>query len=77
MIYSSVTWSISMSQSIARSQAIRYALAKQIDRAYAISTDYGDVALDDELARAIDTALRPILERRLAQLGKLDNEEGQ
>lgn len=47
---------------------IRYALAKQLATAHTLASNYGDVPLDDELREVIDTAVRPVLECRLAQL---------
>lgn len=46
-------------------EQIQYALAKQLDTAHTLSTDYGDLPIDAELQRAIAQALRPILDRRL------------
>lgn len=51
---------------------ISYALAKQLKPAHSIESNYGHIHLDQELCQAMDAALRPILERRLAQL-KQDN----
>jgi hypothetical protein len=48
---------------------ISYALAKQLSAAHTLSGAYGDIALDDELVKAIDNAIRPILKRRLAAAG--------
>ena len=42
-----------------------YAIAKQLPMATAIQTNYGEIELDDELRRAVETALAPILENRL------------
>lgn len=44
---------------------ISYALAKQLPTAYAISTNYGAIELDEEMRAAIEKTLRRILERRL------------
>jgi hypothetical protein len=44
---------------------MRYCLAKQLTRAHTLQTDYGDVALDDDMREAVEKALRPILEQRL------------
>lgn len=44
---------------------LTYALSKQLASAYAISTSYGDIPLDDEMRAAVDNAVRPILKRRL------------
>ncbi|CAM5288107.1 hypothetical protein [Eoetvoesiella caeni] len=52
---------------------IGYALAKQLKTAHSIDSNYGHIYLDTELHQAMDAALRPILERRLAQM-ELDNE---
>ncbi|CAM3827243.1 hypothetical protein [Castellaniella denitrificans] len=49
---------------------ISYALAKQLGSAYAIESNYGAIELDDELRQAIDAAVRPILQARLAAAGK-------
>lgn len=46
-----------------------YALWKQLPNAYAIASNYGAIELDDELRGAIDTAIRPILTRRLELAG--------
>lgn len=48
--------------------AISYAISKKLAAATAISTNYGDIELDDEMRAALDNALRPILKRRLNQL---------
>jgi phosphoribosylanthranilate isomerase len=50
---------------------ISYALAKQLVSAYAIESSYGHIELDEELRDAVDVAVRPILERRLASLYRL------
>lgn len=47
---------------------ISYALTKQLHKAYAIETDYGNIPLDAELKLAIDKAIRPILEKRLEKI---------
>lgn len=44
---------------------IGYALAKQLGSAYALSTNYGELYLDEKMKKAVDKALRPILERQL------------
>jgi len=44
---------------------MRYCLAKQLARARSVQTDYGDFALDDEMCKAVENALRTIIERRL------------
>lgn len=44
---------------------IRYALAKQLATAHTLGSDYGAVELDDEMKRAIQAALSPLLEGRL------------
>ncbi|NYT62384.1 hypothetical protein H0A66_08675 [Alcaligenaceae bacterium] len=49
-------------------EEIGYALAKQLKTAHSIESNYGHIYLDEELHKAVDAALRPILERRLAQL---------
>jgi hypothetical protein len=48
--------------------ALSYAISKQLAAATAISTNYGDIPLDDEMRAALDNALRPILKRRLNAL---------
>ncbi len=45
---------------------ISYALAKQLTSATTIESNYGSIDLDAELRRAVDAAVRPILERRMA-----------
>jgi hypothetical protein len=45
---------------------IAYALAKQLPTAHTIASSYGEIELDDELRTAVESALRPILEARLA-----------
>jgi hypothetical protein len=45
---------------------IAYALSKQLCSAHTLSSNYGDLELDDELRTAVVAALRPILEKRLA-----------
>lgn len=52
-----------------------YALWKQLPTAYAIASNYGGIELDDELRGAIDTAVRPILTRRLELAGHPPREE--
>lgn len=47
--------------------AYDYALAKQLQTAYSIETNYGSITLDPEMREAVDAALRPIIERRLAE----------
>lgn len=42
-----------------------YALSKQLSSAHTLASSYGDLELDDELRRAVERAVRPILERRL------------
>ena len=42
-----------------------YALAKQLDRAYALETTYGTLQLDEEMRAAVEKALRPLLTKRL------------
>ncbi|GEM_PF-2927736 len=48
--------------------ALSYAISKQLAAATAVSTNYGDIELDDEMRAALDAALRPILKRRLNAL---------
>lgn len=50
---------------------IAYALAKQLDRAHTLETDYGSLSLDEDMRKAIDKALRPLLEKRLKTLQKM------
>lgn len=45
--------------------ALSYAISKQLAAATVLSTNYGDIPLDDEMRAALDNALRPILKRRL------------
>jgi len=44
---------------------ILYTLAKQLPTATGIRTNYGEIELDDEMRRAVETALIPILEKRV------------
>ena len=44
---------------------LSYALSKQLSSAHTLASSYGDLELDDELRRAVERAVRPILERRL------------
>ena len=44
---------------------MRYCLAKQLERAHTVQSDYGDFSLDDEMREAVENALRPLLDRRL------------
>ncbi|MCK7578896.1 MAG: hypothetical protein MZV65_26335 [Chromatiales bacterium] len=44
---------------------LSYTLSKQLSSAHTLASSYGDLELDDELRRAVDRAVRPILERRL------------
>ncbi|MFY3630375.1 hypothetical protein ACOTFH_27370 [Achromobacter xylosoxidans] len=46
-------------------QSLSYAISKQLATAQYISTNYGDIPLDDEMRAAVDNAVRPILKRRL------------
>lgn len=50
------------------SEEVRYALSKQLSTAHTVSSNYGDIRLDDELRQAVDDALRPILQQRLRDL---------
>lgn len=43
-----------------------YALSKQLSSAHTLTSSYGDLELDDELRAAVEKAVRPIIERRLA-----------
>lgn len=45
-----------------------YCLAKQLSSMDSIATDYGDIALDDEMKGAVEKTLRPMLEQRLEKL---------
>jgi hypothetical protein len=49
---------------------VRYALAKQLDGVLALETTYGRFELDPQMRAAVQKALRPLLERRLAVLEK-------
>ena len=49
---------------------LSYALSKQLASAHTLASSYGDLELDDELRRAVERAVRPILERRLKQAEK-------
>jgi hypothetical protein len=42
-----------------------YALAKQLGSAHTLASDYGELALDDELRAAVEASVRPILQRRM------------
>jgi hypothetical protein len=42
-----------------------YALAKQLGSAHTLASDYGELALDDELRAAVEATVRPILQRRM------------
>jgi len=44
---------------------IKYYLVKVLPSAKTITSNYGDLELDDELRRVIEKALAPILEKRL------------
>lgn len=46
---------------------MQYAQAKQLPTATEIHTNYGDIPLDDEMRQAVEDALSPIFERRLAE----------
>lgn len=46
-------------------ESLSYAISKQLAAAQYISTNYGDIPLDDEMRAAVDNAVRPILKRRL------------
>lgn len=48
--------------------ALSYAISKQLASSYAISTNYGDIPLDNEMRAALDNAIRPILKRRFDAL---------
>lgn len=47
---------------------LSYALAKQVDSAYALESTYGALALDEELLKAVKSSIKPILARRLAEI---------
>ena len=42
-------------------QEIGYALSKQVISAYEVNSNYGAIALDEEMAAAVMNALIPIL----------------
>lgn len=42
-----------------------YCLAKQLPNLASMQSDYGDFELDEELAEAVEKALRPIIQRRI------------
>jgi hypothetical protein len=44
---------------------LEYALAKQLDTAYALQSSYGDLKLDPQMRDAVAAALRPIIKSRL------------
>ena len=44
---------------------LEYALAKQLDTAYALQSSYGDLKLDAQMRDAVAAALRPIIKNRL------------
>lgn len=46
-------------------ESLSYAISKQLATAQYLSTNYGDIPLDDEMRAAVDNAVRPILKRRL------------
>jgi len=49
-------------------EEIRYSLAKQVDTAYAIETNYGCIELDEDLSRVVAVAVGTVLELRLRAL---------
>jgi hypothetical protein len=46
-------------------ESLSYAISKQLATAQYLSTNYGDIPLDEEMRAAVDNAVRPILKRRL------------
>jgi len=51
-----------------------YSLSKRVpnmEHGFTISTDYGDIAIDGEEGRAIITATRKLLERKLVRAEKV------
>jgi hypothetical protein len=52
--------------STSEADRMAYALSKQLCTAHTPSSNYGDIEFDDELSTAVEAALRPILENRLA-----------
>ena len=56
-----------MSDQLPESFRWSYALSKQLASAHTLASSYGDLELDDELRRAVERAVRPILQRRLRQ----------
>lgn len=48
-----------------RALRLSYALSKQLPTAHTLESSYGALELDETLRRAIERAVRPILERRL------------
>ena len=51
-----------------------YALSKQLSSANTLTSRYGDLELDEELREAVENALRPILEQRLAAARKAEGD---
>lgn len=51
---------------------IGYALAKQIDSAYALQTSYGELALTKDMQATVANALRPLLMRQWREAGVVD-----
>lgn len=56
---------------------LQYSLAKRVpsmDRGFQISTNYGEIHIDSEEGQAIITAVRKLLERKLARAEKHEAE---
>ena len=49
-----------------------YAISKQLPTAQALDTSYGEFELDEEMRAAVEKALLPILERRIAESSLFD-----
>jgi hypothetical protein len=47
---------------------LSYALSKKVSTFCEIQSHYGSIALDEELAEAVRSAVRPLLEARLAKM---------
>lgn len=46
---------------------LSYAISKQLTSFSALSTDYGELELDEEMQQAVKAALTPILERKIKE----------
>lgn len=49
---------------------IEFCLAKQLATIYSISSSYGDIYLDDDMAISVEIELRQMLQKRLIELEK-------